>query len=97
LNRQGEDIGTQYRSIILYNSGEQKTLAEKAIREVESAQIWNGSIVTQVKPFEAFYRAEEYHQQYFSQNPKRPYCQAVISPKVSKMRQHYADKLRTAA
>jgi peptide-methionine (S)-S-oxide reductase len=97
LNRQGEDIGTQYRSIILYHNTEQKTVAEQTAREVESAQIWNGPLLTQVRPLEAFYRAEKYHQNYFRQNPKQPYCQFVISPKVSKMRQHYINKLKTMA
>ena len=97
LNRQGADVGTQYRSIILYHNSEQKTQAEQVIKEVESAKIWNRPIVTQVKPLEAFYRAEDYHQQYFKQNPKQPYCQVVISPKVAKLRQHYIAKLKIAA
>ena len=97
LNRQGADVGTQYRSIILYHNDEQKAVAEQAIREVDSAQIWNRPIVTQVKPFVAFYRAEDYHQQYFKQNPKQSYCQFVISPKVAKLRQHYLAKLKIAA
>ena len=96
LNRQGADVGTQYRSIILYHNDEQKAVAEQAIREVDSAQIWNRPIVTQVKPLEMFYRAEEYHQQYFKQNPRQPYCQLVISPKVAKLRQHYLAKLKIA-
>ena len=86
LNQQGADVGTQYRSIILYHNGEQKTMAEQTIKEVESAQVWNRPIVTQVKPLEAFYRAENYHQQYFKQNPKQPYCQIVILPKLAKLR-----------
>jgi peptide-methionine (S)-S-oxide reductase len=96
LNRQGEDVGTQYRSIILYHNSEQKTLADQVIREVESAQIWNSSLVTQVKPLESFYRAEDHHQQYFEKNPKQPYCQFVISPKIAKLRQQYLAKLKTA-
>ena len=97
LNRQGADMGTQYRSIILYHNSEQKTQAEQMIKEVGSSKIWDHPIVTQIKPLEAFYRAEDYHQQYFKQNPKQPYCQFVISPKVAKLRQHYLAKLKIAA
>ena len=96
-NRQGADVGTQYRSIILYHNSEQKTQAEEIIKEVESAQIWNRPIVTQVKPLEAFYRAENYHQEYFKKNPNQSYCQFVISPKVAKLRQHYFTKLKIPA
>jgi peptide-methionine (S)-S-oxide reductase len=96
LNRQGADVGTQYRSIIFYHNDEQKAVAEQAIREVDSSKIWNRPTVTQVKPFEMFYRAEEYHQQYFKQNPRQQYCQLVISPKVAKLRQHYFAKLKIA-
>ncbi len=97
LNRQGADVGTQYRSIILYHNSEQKTQAEQMIKEVGLSKIWDHPIVTQIKPLEAFYRAEDYHQQYFKQNPKQPYCQFVISPKVAKLRQHYLTKLKIAA
>ena len=97
LNRQGADVGTQYRSIILYHNDEQKAVAEQAISEVNSSKIWNRPIVTQVKPLETFYKAEEYHQQYFKQNPRQTYCQLVISPKVAKLRQHYLAKLKIAA
>ena len=97
LNRQGADVGTQYRSIILYHNDEQKAVAEQVIREVDSAQIWKRPIVTQLKPFVTFYRAEDYHQQYFEQNPRQSYCQFVISPKVAKFRQHYLSKLKVTA
>ena len=97
VNRQGADVGTQYRSIILYHNDEQKTLAEQAIRETDSTQIWNHPVVTQVRPFVSFYRAEDYHQQYFRQNPNQSYCQYVISPKVAKLRRHYLAKLKIAA
>ena len=94
LNRQGADVGTQYRSIILYHNDEQKGVAEQAIREIESAQIWKRPIVTQVRPLDVFYRAEDYHQQYLKQNSKQSYCQVVISPKVAKFRQQHLAKLK---
>ncbi len=97
LNRQGADVGTQYRSIILYHNDEQKGVAEQAIREIDSAQIWKRPIVTQVRPLDVFYRAEDYHQQYFKQNPKQSYCQVVISPKVAKFRQQHLAKLKITA
>jgi peptide-methionine (S)-S-oxide reductase len=94
LNRQGADVGTQYRSVIFYHSPEQKQAAEQRISELNTAGIWARPIVTQVVPFESFYRAEEYHQGYFRRNPDQGYCQAVISPKLAKFRQHFAGKLR---
>ena len=97
LNRQGADVGTQYRSIILYHNDEQKGVAEQAIREIDSARIWKRPIVTQVRPLDVFYRAEDYHQQYFKQNPKQSYCQVVISPKVAKFRQQHLAKLKITA
>jgi peptide-methionine (S)-S-oxide reductase len=91
LNRQGGDVGTQYRSAIFHHSEEQKTTAESVIERVERDEIWADPIVTEVTPFEVFYPAEEYHQEYFRQNPAQPYCRAVIAPKVSKFRvQHLA-------
>ena len=97
LNRQGADVGTQYRSIILYHNDEQKAVAEQVIREIDSAQIWKRPIVTQVRPLDVFYRAEDYHQHYFKQNPKQSYCQFVISPKVAKLRQQHLAKLKITA
>jgi peptide-methionine (S)-S-oxide reductase len=97
LNRQGADVGTQYRSIILYHNDEQKVVAEQVIREIDSAQIWKRPIVTQVRPLDVFYRAEDYHQHYFKQNPKQSYCQFVISPKVAKLRQQHLAKLKITA
>jgi peptide-methionine (S)-S-oxide reductase len=94
LNRQGADVGTQYRSVILCHNNEQKAVAEQVIKEVESARIWDKPIVTQVKPFETFYKAEDYHQEYFKQNPRQSYCQVVIAPKVAKLREHYRSRLR---
>jgi peptide-methionine (S)-S-oxide reductase len=94
LNRQGADVGTQYRSAIFYHSPEQKELAEEMIQELDGAGIWNGPIVTEVTPFEAFYRAEEYHQEYYQRNTTQPYCQVVIAPKMAKFRQEYFARLK---
>ena len=94
LNRQGADIGTQYRSIILYHNDKQKLIAEKVIKEIESTRVWDRPIVTQLKPLEGFYRAEDYHQEYFKQNPGQGYCQAVIAPKVAKLRKQYHEGLK---
>ena len=93
-NRQGADVGTQYRSIILYQTPEQKSTAEQVVKDVEARGIWNAPIVTQLEPFEAFYPAEDYHRDYFKNNPRQPYCQIVIAPKVRKFREHYLEKLK---
>jgi peptide-methionine (S)-S-oxide reductase len=93
LNRQGADVGTQYRSAIFYHDEEQKEIAEDVIREMEGAGVWDDPIVTQVEPLDAFYRAEDYHQEYYRNNPYQPYCQVVIRPKVAKFRQTYMDRL----
>jgi peptide-methionine (S)-S-oxide reductase len=97
LNRQGADVGTQYRSIILYHNDEQKRNAEQVIKEIESAAVWDGPIVTQLKPFDAFYIAEDYHQEYYKQNPGQQYCQIVIAPKVAKLRKQYREHLKAKA
>jgi peptide-methionine (S)-S-oxide reductase len=94
LNRQGADVGTQYRSVILYQSDEQRRIAEQVISELTDAKIWDDPIVTQVVPLAAYYPAEQYHQAYFEQNPDQPYCQVVIAPKVSKFRKTYLDRLK---
>jgi peptide-methionine (S)-S-oxide reductase len=94
LNRQGHDIGTQYRSVIFYHTPEQKETAEKRIAELNAAGIWDAPIVTQVEPLSAFYKAEVYHQDYFRNNPAQPYCQAVVAPKVAKFRKQFAHKLK---
>ena len=86
LNRQGADVGTQYRSIILTHDDDQKRIAGETIRELESEGIWDDPIVTEIKPYDHFYIAEEYHQDYFSKNPSKPYCRIVIAPKLSKFR-----------
>jgi peptide-methionine (S)-S-oxide reductase len=94
LNRQGADHGTQYRSVIFYHSMEQKKVAEQVIQEIQEARIWNAPIVTEVAPLSTFYRAEDYHQGYYRNNPDQPYCRVVIEPKVAKFRQHYLSKLK---
>lgn len=94
LNRQGADVGTQYRSAIFYNSLEQKSVAEQVIGEIEAAHIWDSPVVTEVSPLTEFYTAEDYHRDYFERNPYQPYCQAVIAPKVAKVRKHFMEKLK---
>ncbi len=94
LNRQGADVGTQYRSAIFYNSPEQKKAADEVIAELTAEHVWSDPVVTQVAPFSAFYAAESYHDQYYKRNSSQPYCQAVISPKIDKVRQKFADKLK---
>jgi peptide-methionine (S)-S-oxide reductase len=94
LNRQGADIGTQYRSAIFYHDAEQKQVAEEVIKEITAAKLWGKPIVTQVAPLDVFYPAEEYHQDYFARNPVQPYCQVVVAPKVAKFRKQYFEKLR---
>ncbi|MFC1466598.1 MAG: peptide-methionine (S)-S-oxide reductase MsrA [Candidatus Brachytrichaceae bacterium NZ_4S206] len=97
LNRQGADVGTQYRSVIFYHSPEQREIAKRVIAEVEAAKLWDDPIVTEVTPFEAFYKAEAYHQGYFRNNPNQGYCRVVIAPKVAKFRKLFADKLKKQA
>jgi len=94
LNRQGADVGTQYRSAIFYHTPEQKAVTEKVIRELEAEHVWDHPIVTEVKPLDAFYPAEEYHRNYYRRNPNQGYCRAVIAPKVAKVRKRYFDKLK---
>jgi peptide-methionine (S)-S-oxide reductase len=96
LNRQGADVGSQYRSIILYHNDEQRKGAEKVMKEIEDSKVWGKPLVTELTPFKAFYPAEEYHKNYFEKNPYQPYCQFVIAPKVAKLRQHYLDRLKMA-
>lgn len=94
LNRQGNDVGTQYRSAIFYLDQEQKRAAEEVIAELTAAQLWPNPIVTEVTPFDAFYMAEDYHQEYFANNPFQPYCMAVVAPKVAKFRKQFVDRLK---
>ena len=94
MNRQGADVGTQYRSAIFYHSPQQKQTAEQVIREIEAKKIWDGKIVTEVAPFTDFYAAEDYHQDYYAQNPDQAYCQVVIAPKVAKFRKKFVEQLK---
>jgi peptide-methionine (S)-S-oxide reductase len=94
LNRQGADVGTQYRSAIFYHSPDQKETAETLVRELNEQKIWDHPIVTEVAPISNYYQAEDYHQEYFSNNPNQPYCQAVVAPKVVKFRKHFLDMLK---
>jgi len=94
LNRQGADMGTQYRSAIFYHNDQQKRVAEELIRKLSKANLWSEPIVTQVIPLDKFYPAEEYHQEYFSRHPEQAYCQMVISPKISKFRKQWAERLK---
>jgi len=96
LNRQGGDEGTQYRSAIFTHSTEQEKAAKQVIREIEEAGIWRRPIVTEVTPLTAFYRGEEYHQDYFRKNPTAGYCRAVVAPKVAKFRKQFSDRLKKA-
>jgi peptide-methionine (S)-S-oxide reductase len=89
-DRQGNDVGTQYRSAIFYHSEEQKRVAEEAIRELDAEGIWSKPIVTEVRPAEIFYRAEDYHQEYFQNHPNQPYCAYIVAPKVKKFREKFA-------
>ena len=94
MNRQGADIGTQYRSAIFYHDEEQKRIAEEVIRDLNAQKIWDNPIVTEVTKFDKFYVAEDYHQEYFARNPYQPYCQVVVAPKVSKFRKHFLERLK---
>ena len=94
LNRQGADVGPQYRSVIFYHSGSQKEIAENVIQEIETEEVWGAPIVTEVVPFSAFYQAEDYHQKYYAKNPDQGYCRVVIAPKVAKFRTQYQRNLR---
>ncbi len=93
-NRQGNDVGPQYRSIILTQDSGQEAAAHKVIREIEAEGLWGRPLVTQVEPLETFFAAEAYHQDYFAKNPNQGYCRAIIAPKVAKFRSHYADLLK---
>jgi peptide-methionine (S)-S-oxide reductase len=94
LNRQGADVGTQYRSVILYSSPEQEETARSAMAEVEASGVWRSRLVTELVPLERFYPAEGYHQNYFEMNQYQPYCQIVIAPKVAKVREKYLARLK---
>lgn len=92
LNRQGNDVGTQYRSAIFYQSPEEKNNAEKALKLSEESGLWNGKYVTEITPLDTFWKAEEYHQGYYEANPNQPYCSAVVGPKIAKFKKHFSEK-----
>jgi peptide-methionine (S)-S-oxide reductase len=94
LNRQGADVGTQYRSAVFYHDEEQKQIAKEVIKDLEAQKIWDNPIVTTLEKMDKFYIAEDYHQEYFANNPFQPYCMAVVAPKVSKFRKQYLDMLK---
>ncbi|GAB4125734.1 MAG: peptide-methionine (S)-S-oxide reductase MsrA [Roseiflexaceae bacterium] len=94
LNRQGADVGTQYRSAIFFHSPEQEVAAREVIAELDRERIWSNRIVTEVTPAVIFYMAEGYHQEYFANNPYQPYCMAVVAPKVNKARKLFLDRLK---
>jgi peptide-methionine (S)-S-oxide reductase len=96
LNRQGADVGTQYRSAILYHTPAQQATAEAVIRDLTAARMYGNPIVTEVTPFRAFYPAEDYHQRYFERNPNQPYCRVVVAPKVAKFRKQHLSRLKKA-
>ncbi|HZT60297.1 MAG TPA: peptide-methionine (S)-S-oxide reductase MsrA, partial [Pyrinomonadaceae bacterium] len=94
LNRQGADVGTQYRSAVFYHTPQQREAAEQVIAELTAQRVWDAPIVTEVTPFTEFYPAEDYHQNYFEKNPYQPYCRAVVAPKVAKFRKHFLERLK---
>lgn len=95
LNRQGADVGTQYRSVIFYHDESQKEVAHRVIERITKEKVWKDPIVTEVAPFEAFYIAEDYHQDYYANNPNQPYCTFVISPKVEKFKKNFQEFLKS--
>jgi len=95
LNRQGADVGEQYRSVAFYRDDAQKAAIERAIQQTADSHEWNGTIVTQVVPFKVFYKAENYHQEYFKLHGEEPYCQLVVAPKVAKFRKVFRDQLKS--
>lgn len=94
LNRQGNDVGTQYRSAIFYHNEEQKETAEQVIRNLVAQNLWEKPVVTQLEPYTEFYPAEDYHQEYFENNPYQPYCLVIVAPKVAKFRKKFVDRLK---
>ena len=93
-NRQGADVGTQYRSVILHHTSQQRETAQQVIAELEASGTWEQPIVTEIAPLDVFYEAEEYHQHYYERNPNQGYCQFVVAPKVAKLREKYLEKLK---
>jgi peptide-methionine (S)-S-oxide reductase len=96
LNRQGNDVGTQYRSVIFYHNEEQKKLAEEYKQKLDQSGAYNAPVVTEIAPFKKFYVAEDYHQDYYKQNGNQPYCHFVIAPKLEKFKKVFKDKLKPA-
>ena len=94
LNRQGQDVGTQYRSVIFYHDDKQKAVAKQVIKEISEEKIFDRPIVTQLESFKAFYKAEDYHRDYFKRHPEQSYCSVFIAPKLEKLRAHYLSKLK---
>src|SRR6266700_3404265 len=94
LNGQGADVGTQYRSAVFYRNPEQERVARQVIQEFEQSKVWKRPIVTEVAPFKDFYKAEDYHQEYYTKNSRQPYCRVVIEPKIAKLREHYRERLK---
>lgn len=94
LNRQGADVGTQYRSVIFFHDQDQELIAREVFAQIDATDLWPGSLVTEIAPLINFYPAEDYHQDYFAKNPDQPYCSVVIGPKVAKMRKYFKDYLR---
>lgn len=94
LNRQGQDVGTQYRSVIFYQDDKQKAVAKQVIKEISEEKIFDRPIVTELEPFKAFYKAEDYHKDYFKRHPEQSYCGVIIAPKLEKLRAHYLSKLK---
>lgn len=94
LNRQGNDVGTQYRSVIFYHNDHQKEIAQKLKKALDASGAWSAPLVTEISPLDVFYPAEDYHQEYFESNGEQPYCQFVVGPKVDKFKKAFADKLK---
>lgn len=94
LNRQGADVGTQYRSAIFYHDDQQKAIAEKSRDEMDKSDVWENPVVTEITPFRSFYKAEQYHQNYYEENPNQGYCRFVINPKLQKFKKEFKDKLK---
>lgn len=94
LNRQGADVGTQYRSAIFYHTPEQQRIAREKIAQLNEQKLWSSPIVTEVEPIRDYYEAEDYHQEYFANNPRQPYCMVVVAPKVSKARKVFTERLK---
>jgi peptide-methionine (S)-S-oxide reductase len=95
-NRQGADVGHQYRSVIFYHNDGQKATAEEVIKELTSEKLFDSPIVTELVPFKAFYKAEDYHKDYFKKHSAQPYCRVIISPKIAKLRKKFRDKLKSS-